>query len=98
MFYYESVDDSLSNGRSSTPSSHGSPTSARSVSPAPPTSQISASDRESLDREIATVLSDRMSGVYGKRLGKEYERLFKKSAPSDILEYAEKLPFVKVEE
>ena len=101
VWYYEKTDESLSNGRSRTPSSHGSPTSARSISPPPshpPTSQMSTSDRSVLDDEIAAVLRGRLNGVYGKRLGKEYERILNKPAPPDIMEYAQALSFVVSEE
>ena len=100
VWYYEKADESLSNGRSHTPSSHGSPSSSRSLTPPssqPLASQMSTSDRSALEQEIITVLKGKLSGVYGKRLGKEYERLFSKPAPPDIMEYARKLPFVKIE-
>ena len=101
VWYYEKADESLSNGRSHTPSSHGSPSSSRSLTPPssqPPTSQLSAGDRNALDREIAMLLKGKLNGIYGKRLGKEYEKFFNKPAPPDMMEYAKALPFVKWEE
>ena len=59
---------------------------------------MSAGDLKLLDDNIATILRNHPSGVYGKRLGKELEKVIKKSAPPDILQYAMKLPFVKAEE
>lgn len=101
VWYYEKADESLSNGRSHTPSSHGSPSSSRSLSPPPsqpPTSQMSNSDRSTLDQEITAVLKGRLNGVYGKRLGKEYEKFFNRPPPPDIMDYAKALPFVQWEE
>ena len=101
VHYYERLEDSLTNGRSSTLSSHGSSTGARSESPppqTPPTSQLSANNLKSLDEEIVAILKGRENGVYAKRLGKEYESFFKKPPPADILECAKKLPFVQAEE
>ena len=101
VYFYERIDESASNGRSSTPSSHGSPTSARSISPPPqatPTSQMPASDLHALEKDIFVLLKGHSGGVYGKRLGKEYEKNFKKTSPPDILAYAMKLPFVQTDE
>ena len=101
VLYYEKTDESLSNGRSHTPSSHGSPSSSRSLTPPssqPSTVQMSAGDRSALDREIVTLLKGKANGIYGKRLGKEYEKFFNKPAPPDVMEYAMELPFVKWEE
>ena len=44
------------------------------------------------------LLKGKLNGIYGKRLGKEYEKFFNKPAPPDMMEYAKALPFVKWEE
>ena len=59
---------------------------------------MSASDRSALDQEIAVLLKDYANGIYGRRLGKEYEKSFNKPAPPDLMEYTRELPFVKWEE
>ena len=59
---------------------------------------MSSGDRSTLDQEIAALMKGKQNGIYGRRLGKEYEKFFNKPAPPDVMEYAKALPFVKWEE
>ena len=78
--------------------SKSSSSSSSSRGETPPTASNKVLVSRSLKENIYKLLEAHPKGMFAMRLAKEYEKMFDRAPPKEILEIARGLPFVIVEE